>query len=717
MAMDMSSESTIDSYTYSFEEYSAEVALDAVNSGTAASGRGASHGSHPHRRKASHAHIGSQSTVSHGLKVDVAGTKGSHPERALDSPAESPWWRRAGAKSTGAFVPEPAAKPDIPSLPMVEAGAGAGENNLTWRNVQYSVVSNENGEQLPILHGLSGTVAAGQTLAILGPSGSGKTSLLNILGGRVTENVIGDVALSGTPVTKVSRRKVGYVLQEDYLFSELSVSETLEFAAALSLPGSLTDAERSARVEALVADLRLSACINTRIGSQFKKGVSGGEKKRTNIAVELLNNPAVLLLDEPTSGLDAATALLLIKLLQRLAVSRSQAVITTIHQPSSQIWALFDYVLVLDKGHTAYFGPAADMIDTFSTIGITFPHHYNPADFVLEVVSHATDEARTKVRALGQSCIPHASIDMRLAAIDTGRSGSSSPRNRSSSDQYEASWLRQMWLLAKRAFKQNRGDVLSPVNFGQILTLAVVSAVIWWQIDDTDATIHDRVGLLFFATIFWGFFPLFHSMTTFTIERGIVKKERDAGMYSCSAYFVGKTLAETPIQLLLPAMWITVVFPSAGLSSEFSAYLVSLLLLLLHVVAGQSVGLIVGTIFVNVTKAMTVAGTALLTLMLISGFYVKTDNLPWDWLRGLQYLSILKYHWEAQVVNAIAGQTFACVDAANPSADFAVCPVTESAIRNFYDFDVEPWANAMVLLGFAILARLGAYGILRLRGV
>lgn len=176
-------------------------------------------------------------------------------------------------------------------------------------------------------------------------------------------------------------------MQDDVFFSKLTVRETLAFTAAVRLPRSLGREERQARLDAIIERLGLSKCQNTRIGDQqFDKGISGGERKRLNVANELVHQPALFLADECTSGLDSSSALTVIDTLNEMC-TKGHTVIVTIHQPSSKMFLMFSKILILAAGRVAYFGAPHAIMAYFEALDFPFPGTaYNPADYAMEIV-------------------------------------------------------------------------------------------------------------------------------------------------------------------------------------------------------------------------------------------------------------------------------------------------------------------------------------------
>ena len=223
----------------------------------------------------------------------------------------------------------------------VETGNGKVVSNFSWKNVQMNVKVGS--QQKQILDGISGSLKGGEVCALMGPSGAGKTSLLNVLAGRVrtrgTTRVDGSILLDNQSISgSALRKRIAYVMQQDILTPTQTVRESLWFSANLRLPSSYTKQQKHELVEKTLKDLGLEKCADTYIGDDMIRGVSGGEKKRTCVGIELIMKPKLIFLDEPTSGLDSYAAHNVVMRLKDMAAHDGCNVLCTIHQPSSEAW-------------------------------------------------------------------------------------------------------------------------------------------------------------------------------------------------------------------------------------------------------------------------------------------------------------------------------------------------------------------------------------------
>jgi ABC-type multidrug transport system ATPase subunit len=240
---------------------------------------------------------------------------------------------------------------------------------------------------------VSGRVKSGECLAILGSSGAGKTTLLNYLSRKIESSslkVEGNVSLNSENISSKEFDSIAsYVMQDDILEATMTPTEILMFTAKMKFKLPLEKIEQ--KVFDMIQDLNLKKCQNTRIGDKITRGVSGGERKRTSIGVELISDPKIIFLDEPTTGLDSYNAYELIQLLKNLS-QKNRMIIFTIHQPSSEIYGLLDKINILALGKTIYFGPQKKCFECFDNLKIPVPLKYNPFEHFMEVTNVATIE-------------------------------------------------------------------------------------------------------------------------------------------------------------------------------------------------------------------------------------------------------------------------------------------------------------------------------------
>ena len=242
-----------------------------------------------------------------------------------------------------------------------------------------------------VLDDLSGIIRPGQLTAIMGPSGSGKTSFMTAIAGRAHYGTLhGSLLLNGEPIDPKSRdyqRKIGFVPQNDIMHANLTVFETLVYTSRIRLP-EVSRSEQMRNVNHAISQLRLDNVQHSIIGDESRRGISGGQKKRVNIGIEMVAHPSILFCDEATSGLDSGNSLLVVKMLHKIAQDLV-TVVTVLHQPREEIFDTFDEVILLGVGgKTIYHGDAEKVVDYFSGSPLYYeaPQSQNPADFLIDVV-------------------------------------------------------------------------------------------------------------------------------------------------------------------------------------------------------------------------------------------------------------------------------------------------------------------------------------------
>lgn len=312
-----------------------------------------------------------------------------------------PWiWGRestatpaAGASERGSSPPSgmtelASAAPAWTSSPPSSPPTGRRRSSTPTTTTSSSASTSSSSSKV-LLNEVSGAARDGEILAVMGPSGSGKSTLIDALAQRIARDSLrGSLTLNGEAVSARLLRSISaYVMQDDLLFPMLTVHETLMFAADVRLPASQhSRAKKRARVAALLEQLGLARVAHTIIGDEGHRGVSGGERRRVSIGIDIVHDPLLLFLDEPTSGLDSTSAYMVVRTLQRIAHSGS-IVILSIHQPSYRILGLLDRLILLAHGHKIYGGPPADIGGFFAEFGRPIPAHENSTEFALDLIA------------------------------------------------------------------------------------------------------------------------------------------------------------------------------------------------------------------------------------------------------------------------------------------------------------------------------------------
>ncbi|GJZ85394.1 ABC transporter G family member 11-like protein, partial [Tanacetum coccineum] len=268
---------------------------------------------------------------------------------------------------------------------------------LTWEDLEV-VVSSTNGSAgkdgcKSLLSGATGYAKPGEIVAIMGPSGSGKSTLLDSLAGRLPSNTRnrGQILINGRK-QRLTYGTLAYMTQEQVLTWTLTVKETVYYSAELQLPKSMPRSEKKERADKILSDMGLQDSVNTRIGGWGVKGLSGGQKRRVSICLELLTHPKLLLLDEPTSGLDSAASFYVMDRIVKLTRQYWMTVLATIHQPSSQVFGLFNNLCLLSLGKLIYFGPTFRANQFFAVNGFPCPDGQSLADHYLITINTDFDE-------------------------------------------------------------------------------------------------------------------------------------------------------------------------------------------------------------------------------------------------------------------------------------------------------------------------------------
>ncbi|KAF9677293.1 hypothetical protein SADUNF_Sadunf08G0092900 [Salix dunnii] len=556
---------------------------------------------------------------------------------------------------------------------------------LKFADVAYTVSLSTKGNWLTssepkstrtVLNGVSGIVRPGELLAMLGPSGSGKSTLLTALAGRLSGKISGAITYNDQPFSSSMKRKIGFVTQDDVLYPHLTVLETLTYAALLRLPKKLTKEEKIEQAEWIMTELGLNRCRHSVVGGPLFRGISGGERKRVSIGHEMLVNPSLLLLDEPTSGLDSTTSQRIVATLRGLARG-GRTVITTIHQPSSRLCMMFDKVVVLSEGCPIYSGMASGVMEYFESLGYSPGFNFmNPADFLLDLANGLVPDTRSQDDQLGlhgrldhhddQNSVKQSLISsykknlypVLISEINRNVQDPvlSSSSLRSSEVQWTTSWWKQFKVLLRRGLQERKHESYSGLRIFQVMSVSILSGILWWH--SNTSHLQDQVGLLFFFSIFWGFFPMFNAIFTFPSERPMLIKERSSSMYRLSSYYFARMTGDLPMELVMPAIFIAVTYWMGGLKPSLITFVLTLSIILFNVLVSQGLGLALGAILMDVKQATTLASVTMLVFLLAGGYYIQ--RIP-PFIAWLKYISFSHYCYKLLVgVQYSENEVYSC---------------------------------------------------------
>uniref|UniRef100_A0A669EVB4 Broad substrate specificity ATP-binding cassette transporter ABCG2 n=1 Tax=Oreochromis niloticus TaxID=8128 RepID=A0A669EVB4_ORENI len=554
-------------------------------------------------------------------------------------------------------------------------------STVSFHNIQYKVQTQSSFFckrkilSKEILVDLNGIMRPGLN-AILGPTGSGKSSFLDILAARKDPaGLSGEVLIDGAPQPPNFKCLSGYVVQEDVVMGTLTVRENLRFSAALRLHVSVPQVEKEARVSHLIKELGLTEVADSKVGTQMTRGISGGERKRTNIGMELIIDPAVLFLDEPTTGLDASTANSVLLLLKRMA-SHGRTIIMSIHQPRYSIYRLFDTLTLLVGGKMVYHGPAPNALDYFANIGYACEPHNNPADFFLDVINgDFTATAMTKVHGSEEDdedtvFLPERLIINKLFKVNSGYSSNtraelerivkdkrcgSLPKSRTIT--YNSSFFHQLrWVLHRTFQNLMLNPQTSVAQLGVNVFLALIVGAIFFGVKDDQSGIQNRMGALFFITTNQCFSTV-SAAELFITERKLFVHEYISGYYRVSVYFLSKILSDIALRTVTSVIFSCVVYFLIGLKSTAEAFFVFMLTVTLVAYTATAM-----TMAISADQSVVALANILMTItfvfmMIFSGLLVNLPSTK-DWLAWLKYFSIPRYGLAALKINEFVGLRF-----------------------------------------------------------
>ncbi|XP_078435360.1 ABC transporter G family member 15-like [Wolffia australiana] len=539
-----------------------------------------------------------------------------------------------------------------------------------------------------LLNGLSGYAVPGRILAIMGPSGSGKSTLLDSLSGRLSSNVLltGNILLNGRQ-RRMDYGVVAYVTQENVFLGTLTARETVAYSARLRVPAK----DVKALVESTLEEMGLVDCADHPIGNWHLRGISGGEKKRLAIALEILTGPPLLFLDEPTTGLDSASAYFVALTLRQMARD-GRTVVASIHQPSSEVFALFDDLCLLSSGEPVYFGDAKVATEFFAQVGFRCPSRRNPSDHFLRCVNSDFDHVNATLkgslqirnREVGISADPLTNLSTteikamlisrfktseyakivqeRIEEISAIRGLPLDPVKGS-----QASWFRQLSTLTRRS------TVNMVRDFGyywlRIIVYIIVSicvGTIFFDVGSSYTSIMARAACGGFISGFMTFMSI-GGFPSFIEEMKVFYYERSNGHYGVAVYILSNFLSSFPFLFVMCLCTAAITYNMAKFRPGFVYWAYSALVLLSSIASIESLMMIIAAIVPNFVMGIVTGAGIMGIMMMTSGFFRLLRDLPKPvWRYPMSYISYGSWALQGGYKNDLIGMEFQPLEEGRP---------------------------------------------------
>ncbi|KAL8237547.1 hypothetical protein R6Q59_018628 [Mikania micrantha] len=585
---------------------------------------------------------------------------------------------------------------------------------LTWKDLCVTVRDGRTGGNRSILEGVTGYARPGEILAIMGPSGSGKSTLLDALAGRLDPNTSknGEVLLNGVKKT-LAYGASAYVTQDDTLITTLTVRESVYYSAQLQLPDSMSKTEKKERAEMTIKEMGLQDSIDNRIGGGWgAKGLSGGQRRRVSICIEILTRPKLLFLDEPTSGLDSAASYYVMSRIAKLDRHEGRTIIASIHQPCSEVFGLFHNLCLLSAGRTIYFGKTSSANEFFSINGFPCPTFQNPSDHFLRTINKdfdedielgsgqriPTEEVIDTLVNCYKSSPTSQEVDNIVAEI-CKKGDATHDKNKN-----HASFTTQTIVLTKRSFINMHRDLgYYWMRLAIYLALCLGLGTLFYNVGSNYSSIQARSSLMMFVASFLTFMAI-GGFPSFVEDMKVFERERLNGHYSTASFVIANTLSSTPFLLLVSVIPGAVAYYLAGLHDGLDHFTYFACTIFSCMLVVESLMMIVASVVPNYLMGIIMGSGIQGFLLLSGGFFRLPNDLPHPfWKYPLFYIAFHKYAFQGLFKNEFEDAKYL---------------YSESGVQKLIDGDYilkekwqvemgySKWIDLLIILGMVVICRM-----------
>ncbi|KAI9702843.1 MAG: hypothetical protein M1836_008057 [Candelina mexicana] len=538
-----------------------------------------------------------------------------------------------------------------------------------------------------ILNGFTGCIRPGEMLLVLGRPGSGCSTFLKVLGNQRFgyESIEGDVTYGGTDAKTMGEDYRGEVLynpEDDLHYATLSVKNTLSFALKTRTPGKASRNEGESRKDYLREFLRVVSklfwiehTMDTKVGNEYIRGVSGGEKKRVSIAEAMITKASTQCWDNSTRGLDASTALEYVQSLRSLTNMAHISTSVALYQAGESLYNLFDKVLLIDDGRCAYFGTTEDARSYFESLGFDCPDRWTTADFMTSV----GDKHERNIKPGFEDRIPRSAEQFEHAyrnsdvykknitdveEFETHTEQLKEERHAAQTKatekkNYTLPFHKQVYACTQRQFLVMFGDQGSLIGkWGGIFFQALIVGSLFYNMPKTSAGVFTRGGVMFFMLLFNALLALAELTAAFD-SRPILMKHKSFSFYRPSAYAIAQTAADIPLVLIQVLIFDIVVYFMSDLARTASQFFISLLVLWVLTMSMYSFFRALGALCKSLDTATRITGVAIQALIVYTGYLIPPTKMH-PWFKWLMWINPVQYGFEALMSNEFYNLDIQC---------------------------------------------------------